>query len=331
MSTNDSITAVDGITVGHWTHQEAATGCTVVLCPDGAVAAVDARGGAPGTRETDALSPGNLVGVAHAVLLTGGSAFGLDAAGGVMRWLEERGYGFPVTTGVVPIVPAAVLYDLPTGRGDVRPDAAAGYAACESASDRVVQEGSVGAGTGATVAKALGPDAKLKGGIGGAAERTASGVTVGAIVALNCFGEVTDPSSGRVLAAPRGAAYGEFASTRDALRTASPLAPFAPETVEPNSTIAVVATDAPLTKEGAYRLAVMAQTGLARTIVPVHTPVDGDTVFALATGRNEADADIMQLGTLAALAMERAVLRAIETAKGLADVPSAAEWLARRP
>jgi len=322
---NDTITAVPGLLVGHWTDAGAATGCTVVLCPEGAVASADVRGGAPGTRETDLLRPGTLVEQAHAVLLSGGSAFGLDAAAGVMRWLAERGKGFPTPGGVVPIVAGAVLFDLSLGRGDVRPDAASGYAACEAASAAPPPLGSVGAGTGATVAKALGLERALKGGAGSAAEATGDGLLVGALVAVNCFGEVADPDSGRVVAGPRGE-DGRFADTLAVLRTKPPLVPFGAGS---NSTIGVVATNAALTKSDCYRLAVMAQAGLARTIRPVYTPVDGDTIFALATGAGAGGpADVLRLGALAARAVERAVLRAVREATGLAGVPSAREWMA---
>lgn len=326
MPPRDSITSIAGLSVGHWTDLEAATGCTVILCPDGAIASADVRGGAPGTRETDLLRPGNLVDRVHAVLLTGGSAYGLAAATGVMRWLEERGHGFTVPTGVVPIVPAAVLIDLSLGRADVRPDEAAGYAACEAAAKGALAEGSAGAGTGATVAKALGPERALKGGIGMAAERTASGITVGALIAVNSFGEVVDPDSGRVLAGPRGDSPGSFEETLEVLRARPLLSPFARA---PNSTIGVVATDAVLTKEEAYRLAVMGQTGLTRAIRPVHTPVDGDTIFSLATGGNPEPTDVLQLGALAARAVERAIVRAVMVATGVAGVPSAREWTER--
>ena len=322
---NDTITAVPGLLVGHWTDAGAATGCTVVLCPQGAVASADVRGGAPGTRETDLLRPGTLVEQAHAVLLSGGSAFGLDAAAGVMRWLAERGKGFPTPGGVVPIVAGAVLFDLSLGRGDVRPDAASGYAACEAASAAPPPLGSVGAGTGATVAKALGFERALKGGAGSAVEATEDGLLVGALVAVNCFGEVADPDSGRVVAGPRGE-DGRFADTLEALRTKPPLVPFGAGS---NSTIGVVATSAALTKSDCYRLAVMAHAGLARTIRPVYTPVDGDTIFALATGAGAGGpADVLRLGALAARAVERAILRAVREASGFAGVPSAAEWLA---
>ena len=321
-----TMTSIPGLKVGHWTDREAVTGCTVVLCPEGAIASVDVRGGAPGTRETDLLGAGTLVQRVHAVLLSGGSAYGLDSASGVMRWLEERGHGFPVATGVVPIVPAAILIDLSTGNSKVRPDADAGYAACEAASGNAPEEGCAGAGTGATVAKALGIEGALKGGTGSAAEQTASGVTVAALIAVNSFGEVVEAESGRVVAGPRGETPGSFVSTLEALRARPPLSPF---TASPsNSTIGVVATDAVLTKDEAYRLAVMAQTGLTRAIRPAHTPVDGDTIFALATGTNTAESDILQLGTLAARAVERAIMRAVTEAVGLAGVPSASEWLA---
>jgi len=325
MPTRDSITSIAGLSVGHWTDLEAATGCTVILCPEGAIASADVRGGAPGTRETDLLRPGNLVDRVHAVLLTGGSAYGLAAATGVMRWLEERGHGFTVPTGVVPIVPAAVLIDLSVGRADVRPDEAAGYAACDAASQSALEEGSVGAGTGATIAKALGLERALKGGIGMAAERTASGITVGALIAVNSFGEVVDPDIGRILAGPRGDAPGSFVDTLEVLRARPPLSPFAQT---PNSTIGIVATDAVLTKEEAYRLAVMGQTGLTRAIRPVHTPVDGDTIFSLSTGGNPEPTDVLQLGALAARAVERAIVRAVMVATGVAGVPSVREWTA---
>lgn len=327
MPETDAITAVPGLRVGHWSDLDAATGCTVILYPEGAVASGDIRGGAPGTRSTELLRPGNLVERAQAVLLTGGSEFGLDAAAGVMRWLEERGHGFAVSTGVVPIVPTAVIFDLSIGRPDVRPGPEAGYAACQAASGGTVEEGTTGAGAGATVGKALGMERAIKGGVGTAAERTASGIVVGAIVVVNCFGEVLDPESGQVLAGPRAETPGSFAPTLEALREHPPLSPFATRTPPaPNSTIGVVATDASLTKEDAYRLAVIAQTGLARVVRPVHTPVDGDAIFSLATGTNPAATDLLQLGALAARAVERAIARAVRQAKGLAGVPSAAEW-----
>jgi L-aminopeptidase/D-esterase-like protein len=319
---NNTITAISGITAGHWAHPEAPTGCTVVLCPDGAVAAADLRGGAPATRETDLLRPGNLVERVHAVVLSGGSAFGLDTAAGAMRWLEERGHGFPVANGVVPIVPAAAVYDLSIGRPGIRPDAAAGHAACEAASSSPLASGSVGAGAGASVGKALLIERAMKGGTGNAAERTAAGVTVAALVVVNCWGEVVDPDTGDIVAGSRGDEPGSFVPTLDILRERPPLSPFALE----NSTVGVVATDAALNREQAQRLAVIAHTGLARTIRPVHTPLDGDIIFALATGTNDTLTDVLQLGALAARAIERAIVDAVLAAESLPGLPSATEW-----
>ena len=295
------------------------------------MAAVDVRGGAPGTRETDLLRPGNLVKRIHAVLLAGGSAFGLDAAAGVMRYLEERGVGFPTPAGPVPIVVGAVLYDLSVGRADVRPDAAAGYAACQAATGGRIPQGSVGAGTGATVGKALSPQRAVKGGIGSASELV-DGLSVGALVVVNSFGEVVDPDSGRVLAGPRDD-KGGFLSTLDVLREAAPSALFSAFTNSAEggcasgaTTIGVVATDARLSRDQAYRLAVMAHDGLSRAVRPAHTPLDGDVLFALATGAAPAPVDLTTLGALAARAVERAIVRAVTEAKGLAGVPSAREW-----
>jgi L-aminopeptidase/D-esterase-like protein len=324
----DAITDVPGIRVGHWTDRRAATGCTVVLCEKGAVGGVDVRGGAPGTRETDALRPGTLVQGIHAVLLTGGSAWGLDAAGGVMRYLEERGVGWVFGAGPVPVVVGAVLYDLRVGRGDVRPDAEAGYKACRAAKAGAVAQGSVGAGTGATVGKALGMERCLKGGLGTASESLPSAageLVVGALVAVNSFGEVVDPASGQVIAGPR-AEGGGFVGTVDILRGAEQ-APWGGE----STTLAVVATNARLTKEYACRLASVAHDGLARAIRPLHTMGDGDVVFTMATGQVAvAPMRYPGLEALAAQAVERAVLKAVREARGLAGVPSAAEWASAR-
>jgi L-aminopeptidase/D-esterase-like protein/GNAT superfamily N-acetyltransferase len=314
----DAITDVPGIRVGHWTDRRGATGCTVVLCPpEGAIAACAVLGGAPGTRETDALAPGNLVQRAHAVLLTGGSAFGLDAATGVMRWLEERGIGFAVRGLRVPIVPAAVIFDLGIGDPAARPDAAAGYAACEAAGVAVAQ-GSVGAGTGATVAKLAG--CPLKGGLGTASEPLADGAVVGAIVVVNAVGEIVDPDTGAVVA-PARRPDGHRVDPYEHLRGRPVPAPAAVAPAE-NTTIAVVATDLPLTHDQLLRVALMAHTGLARAIRPSHTPADGDTVFALATGSAAgATVDLMAVGALAARALERAVLKGVRAATSLAGVP----------
>jgi L-aminopeptidase/D-esterase-like protein len=324
MAAADSLTAIAGLKVGHWTDSEAVTGCTVVLCEEGAVAGADIRGGAPGTRETDLLRPGNLVERVHAVLLTGGSAFGLDAAGGVMRWLEEKGIGYATPAGPVPIVVGAVLYDLNIGRSDVRPNARAGYAAAAAATSEASAEGSVGAGTGATVAKALGMAGAVKGGLGSACEELSSGVKVAALVALNAFGEVLDPATGQTVAGPR-ADDRRFVSTLDIMRKGLPRA--APPTT--NTTIAVVATDAELDRAQCTRLAAIAHDGIARAVRPAHSQFDGDSVFALATGKASAVADLSTLGAFAALALERAILGALHAATSLAGVPALADLPAR--
>jgi L-aminopeptidase/D-esterase-like protein len=318
----DAITDVPGIKVGHWTNRRAATGCSVVLCEAGAIGGVDVRGAAPGTIETDLLQPGTLVQSVNAVLLTGGSAFGLAAAAGVRRWCEEHGLGYSFGGSVVPIVPGAVIFDLNIGRADVRPDEAAGYAAASAAKAGRVAEGSVGVGTGATVAKLMGPRACLKSGVGTASEVLEGGLVVGALVAVNAVGDVIDSRNGSVIAGPRGE-NGAFADTLDVLRRGRRRVP------EGNTTIGVVATNARLTKEQANRLATVAQDGLARAIRPVHTSADGDTIFALATGEVEAPQPrIIGLETFAALAVERAIVKAVLAATSLAGVPSLSEWRA---
>jgi L-aminopeptidase/D-esterase-like protein len=300
-----SIASVPGIRVGHWTDLQAGTGCTVVLCEQAVHAGVDVRGAAPATRETDLLRPGSLVGRAHAILLSGGSAFGLDAASGVMRFLEERGLGFQTHAGVVPIVPAAALFDLGLGRADVRPDANAGYAACEAASEAVL-EGCVGAGTGATVAKLNGPAGAIKSGIGTAARELNDGIVVGALVAVNAVGAVHDPWTGRVLAAPR--------------QTNVPRQPL---TAATNTTIGVIATNARLDAAGINRLAMLGHDGLALAIRPAHTLYDGDTLFALAMPGPEAGVDPVALGQAAAEVVAEAILRGVRAATSLHGVPAA--------
>jgi L-aminopeptidase/D-esterase-like protein/N-acetylglutamate synthase-like GNAT family acetyltransferase len=323
----DAVTDVPGIRTGHWTDRKAATGCTVILCPaEGAVAACVVLGGSPGTRETDVLSPGNAVQRIHALLLTGGSAFGLDAATGVMRWLDERGIGFETRSGRVPIVPAAVIYDLATGRGDVRPDANAGYAACEAAGTNV-RQGSVGGGTGATVAKLGGPERIVKGGLGTASEHLAGGGVVGALVVVNAVGEIVDPLTGKVVAGVRPAA-GSVTDGLKLLRTRRSEPPPAPE----NTTIAVIATDIRLTRDQLYRVALMAHGGIARAVRPSHTPGDGDTVFALSTGeRVDERVDLTAIGALGARALERAILNAVRHATPVAGVPAARRAPSVRP
>jgi len=315
---HDAITDVAGIRVGHWTDAAAATGCTVVLCEGGAVGGVDVRGGAPGTRETDLLRPGMLVDAVHGVLLTGGSAFGLDAAGGVMRWCEERGIGLGFGGARVPIVVGANLFDLNLGRSDVRPDAASGYAAAAAATDGPVAAGCVGAGTGATVAKALGLDRAFKGGIGSASENL-GGFVVAAIAVVNAAGEIVDSGDGSVIAAPR-AADGSFIDTLAVLREGAAAEAMGPE----STTLAVVATDASLSKEQANRLATLAHDGFARAIRPVHTLSDGDVVFALATGAAGPPdpSGLRAIEAFASRAVERAIVRAVLAATPLAGLPA---------
>jgi L-aminopeptidase/D-esterase-like protein len=299
-----------------------------VIYPPGATGGVDVRGAAPGTRETDLLQPGNLVERVHAVLLAGGSAFGLDAASGVVRYLEERGWGLAFAGQVVPIVPAAVLFDLGLGRPR-RPDAEAGYRAARAARAGAVAEGSVGAGTGATVAKQAGPARRLKGGLGTASERTDTGVVVGALAAVNAVGGIRDPRTGELVAAPRADGFG-FVDLEAFWRTGGPWPELVAAEPEPeNTTLAVVATNARLTKAQANRLALVCHDGFARTIWPAHTQGDGDTIFVLATGEVEVDAaGYGALEALATRAVERAVLRGVRLATGLAGVPAAGEWLA---
>jgi L-aminopeptidase/D-esterase-like protein len=312
-----SLTDVAGLTVGHWSDAEAATGCTVVLCGgEGAVAGVEVRGSAPGTRETDLLDPVNAVQRVHAVLIGGGSAFGLDAASGVMRWLEAHGRGVEVGSMRVPIVPAAVLFDLPVGRPDVRPDADAGEAACEAASTEPVPQGCVGAGTGATVGKMFGFERATKSGLGSVSLHLADGVTVAALVAVNAAGDVVDPAHGGIIAGPR-LPEGGFACTSDWLCERQ-----AELGIGGSTTLAVVATDAELTKVEATKVARMAHDGLARTIDPVHTMLDGDTVFALATGAAGKAADVTAVGAAAATVLAQAVLAAVREATSLAGVPA---------
>jgi L-aminopeptidase/D-esterase-like protein len=307
------ITEVAGIEVGHFTDPRRPTGCTVVLARGSAVAGVDVRGAAPGTRETDLLHPTNTVERVHAVLLTGGSAWGLDAAGGVMRWLDEQGIGLAVGPARVPIVPGAVLFDLPLGDHRIRPDAAAGYAACQAASRQPPQEGNVGAGAGAVVGKVFGLQRAMKGGIGSAAV-TVDGVTVGAIVACNALGDVFDPDTGALLAGARSADGRQLLDARRALLRGE-----LPRSVMSgtNTTIGVIATDAVITKADAARLATVGHDGLARTINPAHTMYDGDTLFALGTGASGRSPGMLTLAAMAAETCALAVVRAVRAARGI--------------
>jgi len=316
----DAITDVPGLRVGHYTDLDAATGCTVVLCESGAVGGVDVRGSAPGTRETDLLRPTALVQQVHGVLLTGGSAFGLDAATGVVRYLEERGVGYDARGVHVPIVPAAVLFDLGIGSARTRPSADAGYRACLAATDGPVAQGSVGAGTGATVGKLLGRESATKGGIGTASLALPGDVVVAAIVAVNALGDVVDPESGRVVAGARGS-DGFVGTTRVILGGwAGP----SPRDVPPgtNTTIGVIATNARLNKEATNKVAQMAHDGLALVVRPSHTMHDGDTLFALATGTSSAPFDVSVVGAAAAEVVARAILQAVTKASSLAGIPA---------
>lgn len=329
LTPSGSMTDVLGLEVGHFTDPRRPTGCTVILAREGAVAGVDVRGAAPGTRETELLHPSNLVERVHAITLAGGSAWGLDAASGVMRWLEENDIGLQVGFGLVPIVPAAVLFDLPVGDARIRPDANTGYQACVAASRAPVDEGSVGAGAGALVGKIFGLQAAMRGGIG-SASMTVDGITVAAIIACNAMGDVIDPHTGQLLAGARGPDGSTMIDSCKAL--------FRGETPQrllagTNTSIGVVACDALLTKAQAHRMAVVAHDGLARTIRPVHTMLDGDTLFALGTGKAGKTIDALVLQTLAAEVTARAVLRAVSAATPLScngmHWPTAASLQAR--
>jgi L-aminopeptidase/D-esterase-like protein len=318
-----SIVDVPGVRVGHYTNLAAATGCTVVLLPEGAVGGADVRGTAPGTRETDLLRPTMLGPAVNAFLLTGGSAFGLDAASGVMRYLDEHGVGFQTGAALVPIIPAAVLYDLAIGDATTRPDATSGYAACTVASPERPAEGTVGAGTGATVGKLLGGERATKGGLGTASVRLPSGNVVGAIVAVNALGDVVDPHSGAIIAGARSDTA--FADSESLLLSTSTAGPgWRGARAGENTTIAVVVTSAQAGREAVTKIAQMANDALARAIRPSHLMQDGDVVFAAATGTGPAE-DVNVLGVAAARALTRAIVRAVSQATGLAGVPSAWE------
>jgi L-aminopeptidase/D-esterase-like protein len=308
-----AITDVAGIEVGHFTDTRRPTGCTVVIARDGAIGGVDVRGAAPGTRETDLLAPTNLVDRVHGILLAGGSAWGLDAASGVVQWLEEQGVGYPVGSARLPLVPGAVLFDLMVGDASIRPDAAAGYRACELASTRAPAEGNVGAGTGAAVGKVFGIERAMKGGIG-TASVTVEGITVGALIACNALGDVVDPETMQVIAGARTRNGKSLVDTRRALLRGEPPKPLLAGT---NTTIGVIATDAVITKVQATRLATMGHDGLARSINPVHTMSDGDTLFMLGTGRAGKSPGMMVLGTMVAEAVALAVVRAARAAQSI--------------
>jgi L-aminopeptidase/D-esterase-like protein len=312
------LTDVPGIKVGHFTLKDRPTGCTVILAEAGAVAGVDVRGAAPATRETDVLNPVNLVQIAHAIVLSGGSAFGLDSASGVMRYLEERKIGFAFGQSHVPIVPAAALFDLSVGDGRIRPGSDCGYQAALTASDARVVEGNVGAGAGATVGKSGGMGRAMKGGLGTASIAMPNGLIVAALVVTNGMGDVIDPDNGHVVAGVRTPDGNGLADARTLIRAGA-----VTFRAGENTTLGVIATNAILTKTEATRVAEMAHDGFARTIVPAHTMVDGDAIFALATGTKTGPADSGLVGVLAADVMAQAVVRAARQATGISGFPAA--------
>jgi L-aminopeptidase/D-esterase-like protein len=326
MKRTSAITDVRGIEVGHAQNEEGLTGCTVILCRRGAVAGVDVRGGAPGTRETDLLDPVNLVEKVHAVVLAGGSAFGLDATTGVMRYLEEQKIGFDIGPAKVPIVPAAILYDLGLGRADVRPDSAMGYRAATSASAQAPAEGNAGVGMGASVGKMFGGRFSMKSGVGTASTDVGKGVIVGALVGVNAWGDVVDPQTGQVIAGLRaGKGSGRRAGKKESFADTLRMMKSMERQSRPgpagraNTVIGVVATNAKLTKAQATKVAQMAQDGLARTIRPAHTMWDGDVIFALSTGTEKADTSTV--GAFAAEVVVEAILRAVRKAAPAGGLP----------
>ena len=317
----DAITDVRGVRVGHWTSRRKATGCTVILCEGCTAAAADVRGGAPATHETDALAGANAVRRCHAVVLTGGSAFGLASTAGVARWLAGQGVGVETNAGPVPIVAGAGIYDLNTGR-NASPGPEEGERAATRATGGAVAQGSVGAGTGATVAKLLGVEQALKGGLGTASLVGPRGLVVGAVAVTNSVGAIVDPSTGELVAGPRGEGPGGMRTPEQAV-----VERVVEEGARENTTLVCIATNAAIEHVGVQRLAVHGHDGLARSIVPAHTLGDGDTVFALTTGVVPVEPhDLTTLGLMAMLTVERAVVRSVELAEGLAGAPSAGEW-----
>ncbi len=322
-----SITDVQGVKVGHFTESRRPTGCTMLLFEKGATAGVDVRGGSPGTRDTDLLNPVNTVQQVQAILLAGGSAFGLAAASGAMRYLEEHRLGYPMGRDVVvPIVPGAILYDLEIGDAKIRPTEESGYQACQAATSQRVVEGNVGAGAGATIGKMFGMKQAMKSGLGSSSLRVGNtGIVVGAIVAVNAVGDVVDPKTGKIIAGARKPDGSGFVDSMARIREGYSVRLDAAK----NTTIGVVATNVALDKAQATKVAQMAHDGLARTIYPVHTPSDGDTIFAVATGAIPARAYHGAIGALAAEAMAQAVLRAVMNARGIAGLPSYSDLRSR--
>ncbi|AQR97516.1 P1 family peptidase [Clostridium saccharoperbutylacetonicum] len=311
---------IDGIKLGHAENKEGGTGCSVVICEQGATGGVDVRGGAPGTRETDLLNPMEMVDKIHAVVLSGGSAFGLDASGGVMQYLEGNDIGFDVTVAKVPIVCQAVLFDLSFGDPKVRPDKEMGFKAClnsENYKDDI--NGNIGAGYGATIGKFLGTDYSMKGGLGTYAIKVGN-LEVGAIVAVNCLGDVIDPSNLNIIAGAYDHENNEFLNTERLIieNLENPKNPF-----KGNTTIGIIVTNADFTKAEANKVASMAHNGYGRTMRPAHTMFDGDTIFTMST--NKVIADVTTVGMLAATVMEKAIIRGVKSAQGLFNIPSCSD------
>lgn len=329
---HNAITDVPGIKVGHVQNETALTGCTVILCEKGAMGGVDQRGGAPGTRETDALRPMHLVDRVHGVLLAGGSAFGLDAACGVMRYLAERKAGFNAGVARVPIVPAAILFDLAIGRSDVFPDAEMGYQACLNASQAAPAQGNVGAGSGATVGKVLGMGQAMKSGVGTASIEIGAGVIVAALIVVNAFGDVVDARTGQIIAGARTLQdgtikigdHGYFADTFAVMKTSVGRNALS-FSARQNTVIGVVATNAKLTKEEANFVAQMAHNGIALAIRPAHTLFDGDTIFALAVNQKRADVNIV--GAFAAQVVAESILNAVKYSASAGGLPGLMDLL----
>lgn len=310
MIQNIKINEIEGVKIGHSQNFEAKTGCTVVLCEDGGIAGFDLRGSAPGTRETELLKPGFLVEEIHGILLTGGSAFGLDAAGGVQKFLEKRDKGYDARSIRVPIVPAAVIFDLRIGDGTVRPDINMGYQACKNAQNGKIDFGLVGAGTGATVGKILGMEFAMKGGAGYASEKLGSEIIVSAIVVVNALGDIINPDNGKFLAGARDKS-GHFVDTLKVMKSMQAKSPLGPE----NTTLAIVMTNAKLNKVQMNKVAQMAQNGIARTIRPVHTMYDGDLIFSLSKGLYSADVNV--IGEIAADCVSKAIIQAVKISNGI--------------
>lgn len=316
---HNAITDVPGFLVGHAHDLQAATGCTVIICPPGTLGGVDIRGSAAGTRQVDSLHSFHAVDEVHAVLLSGGSAFGLDAAAGVMQYLEEKGIGYQTSAAKVPIVPTAIIYDLGLGNGQIRPDKEMAYRACLASHSGGVAEGSVGVGAGASVGKLMGIALATKGGVGTSARLLANGIIVGALVVVNAFGDVIDPQSGAILAGARDPNNPQrFINSSKMIREGLRI----PQrgTAFQNTTLGVVATNVRLTKRQAIKVAQMAHSGLVRTISPIHSTVDGDLIFTLSCG--ELTADVNTVGLLAEEVIAQAVMRAIKKADGLGLLPS---------